>query len=127
LQRADVLVSELNVMRVAEIAPHPPPEYAERVQSFYKSLAPRLREITRHKVSRQPERKAAILRRRGVSPQRSRRAPMPEAVDQRLLAEAASLVDGPLPGFGGVSILSDDADFRSFSREIEGTFGVRIC
>jgi tetratricopeptide (TPR) repeat protein len=126
MRRAEQLVSELHVEKVAGLSPRPPPEYSERVRSFYRSMGPRLRAITRRKVSRRPERSSEILGRRGVSKDKPGRAPMPEAVDQRLLAEAASLVDGPLPGFGGVGILSDDADFRSFAREIETTFGVRI-
>lgn len=127
MQRADALVSELQMDRVARLSPRPPPEFEERVRSFYKSMAPRMRAITQRKVSRRPERKGTILKRRGLSGKKSERSPMPEHVDQRLLAEAASLAEGPLPGFGGIGIMSDDADFRSFAQEIEATFGVRIC
>ncbi len=127
VQRAEQLVSEIHIGRVARLSPRPTPDCMERVRLFYKSLGPRLRAITARKVRRRPERSSDILRRRGVTRKRPGRDPMPEAVDQRLLAEAASLVDGPLPGFCGVGILSDDSDFRSFAREIDGTFGVKIC
>lgn len=127
MKRADALVSELQVAKVARLSPRPPPEFEERVRSFYKSKLGRMRAITERKVSRRPDRKETILRRRGVGRKKSERSPMPERVDQRLLAEAASLMEGPLPGFGGVGIMSDDADFRSFAQEIEATFAVRIC
>ena len=125
--RAEELVSKMMIEGVAGRSPTPSSEDLESVSSFYASLGPRLRSITEWKARRQPERSAAIRHRRKAGGKKPGRGPVPEHVDQRLLAEAASLVGGPLPGFGGVGILSDDADFRSFEREIEATFGVKIC
>jgi len=115
----------LEVERVAGPVPPARGRDISRVREFYERFGDRLRAITMRKVRQNPERKRGILRRRGVADRE--RPLLPEANDLRLLAEAALLAAGPLPGFGQIQIFSADADFRSFAAEIEREFGVAVC
>jgi len=122
--RAEALAAKLSVTVVAKVSPQPETEDFDRVLAFYARFKDRVQALTDRKARRDPKRAKAIRKKRrargGVD------GPLPEDVDMAVLAEAAWLARRPLPGFGGVGILSADQDFQHFAADIRREFGVDI-
>ena len=122
--RADRLSEKMDIRVVAGIVPKVTNSDLERVREFYRQFRSDMRAITKRKAGRSRERSSAIMRKRTRG--RPDAPILPETADLRLLAEAAWLVDVPVPGIGGVGILSQDSDFQHFRDEIEKKFCVKV-
>jgi len=121
LDRVDAFLTGLEMPIAGRSPPTSLSASLRQVRAFYGRHRERVRAITRRKVRQSPTPSRKQEERGGKGG-----PPLPERMDLRLLAEAVQRVEAPLPGFSGVAILSDDADFRAFAAEIEREFGVRI-
>ena len=96
------------------------PETLHKVKQFYRQHEQVLKEIT--------ERKCSSLNQEEIKRKLAEREQefFPEYNDLLTLAQASHLASSPLEGIYQISLISDDADFHTFQREIEESFGVRI-
>ncbi|KXA94239.1 hypothetical protein AKJ36_03230 [candidate division MSBL1 archaeon SCGC-AAA259I07] len=110
------------------------PEHVDRVRKFYQNHPFKLKRITEEKIERNPGRRNELLLKRVGSASLTRERgsegvlgnPMPEENDIRILAECLKLNGLSISGVSKISILSDDSDFKEFSKEIGEEFNIGV-